>query len=89
MLLACFEVLTLLSHSGVDGMHLSDKKNWLTQWNRLLFPMSHKWWEVCTCMNTVCGAGVAVYNHWTGLLEWTTGMDYWTDLFFLHHFYDL
>ena len=23
----------------------------------------------------------AVNNHWTGLLEWTTGMDYWTDLF--------
>ena len=34
-------------------------------------------------------AYVAVYNHWTGLLErttewtteWTTGMDDWTDLF--------
>ena len=25
----------------------------------------------------------AVNNHWTGLLEWTTGMDYWTDLFVL------
>ena len=25
----------------------------------------------------------AVNNHWTGLLEWTTGIDYWTDLFVL------
>ena len=25
--------------------------------------------------------GAAVNNHWTGLVEWTTGMDYWTDLF--------
>ena len=24
---------------------------------------------------------MAVNNRWTGLLEWTTGMDYWTDLF--------
>ena len=23
---------------------------------------------------------LAVNNHWTGLVEWTTGMDYWTDL---------
>ena len=22
----------------------------------------------------------AVNNHWTGLLEWNTGMDYWNDL---------
>jgi len=20
------------------------------------------------------------YNHWTGLLDWTTGLDYWTGL---------
>ena len=20
------------------------------------------------------------YNHWTGLLDWTTGLDYWTRL---------
>ena len=25
----------------------------------------------------------AVNNHWTGLLEWTTGMDYWTSHRFL------
>ena len=23
----------------------------------------------------------AVNNHWTGLLDWTTGLDYWTDQF--------
>jgi len=23
-----------------------------------------------------------VSNHWTGLLDWNTGMDYWTDIFF-------
>ena len=23
--------------------------------------------------------GVSI--HWTGLLDWTTGLDYWTDLF--------
>ena len=32
----------------------------------------------------------AVTNHWTGLLEWTSGMDYWTDLFCTkNHFYGL
>ena len=23
---------------------------------------------------------VAVNNHWTGLVDWTGGLDYWTDL---------
>ena len=23
----------------------------------------------------------AVYNRWTGLVDWTSGLDYWTDLF--------
>ena len=22
-----------------------------------------------------------VTNHWTGLLDWNTGLDYWTDIF--------
>jgi len=22
-----------------------------------------------------------VYIHWTGLLDWNTGLDYWTDIF--------
>ena len=25
-----------------------------------------------------CGVGWGVTNHWTGLLDWTTGLDYWT-----------
>ena len=29
----------------------------------------------------VVGKELAVYSQWTGLLEWTTEMDYWTDLF--------
>jgi len=28
------------------------------------------------CMNNP-----VVCNHWTGLLDWNTGMDYWTDIF--------
>ena len=24
---------------------------------------------------------MVVYNHWTGLLDWNTGLDYWTDIF--------
>jgi len=24
---------------------------------------------------------LVVSNHWTGLLDWNTGMDYWTDIF--------
>ena len=24
-----------------------------------------------------------VTNHWTGLLDWNTGLDYWTDIFFV------
>ena len=27
----------------------------------------------------------AVYNHWTGLVDWTGGLDWWTDL--KNHFY--
>ena len=23
---------------------------------------------------------LAVYNHWTGLVDWTGGLDWWTDL---------
>ena len=23
----------------------------------------------------------AVYNRWTGLVDWTSGLDYWTDRF--------
>ena len=26
------------------------------------------------------GSVTAVCNHWTGPLDWTTGLDYWTDL---------
>ena len=29
--------------------------------------------------------GVAVYNHWTGLVDWTGGLDWWTDT--KNHFY--
>ena len=24
-----------------------------------------------------------VTNHWTGLLDWNTGLDYWTDIFLI------
>ena len=24
---------------------------------------------------------LVVYNQWTGLLDWNTGLDYWTDIF--------
>jgi len=24
---------------------------------------------------------MVVSNHWTGLLDWNTGLDYWTDTF--------
>jgi len=24
---------------------------------------------------------MVVSNHWTGLLDWNTGMEYWTDIF--------
>ena len=24
---------------------------------------------------------VVVYNHWTGLVDWTSGLDYWTQVF--------
>ena len=27
----------------------------------------------------------AVYNHWTGLVDWTGGLDWWTDI--KNHFY--
>ena len=28
----------------------------------------------------VCTFELGVTNHWTGLLDWTTGLDYWTGL---------
>ena len=28
---------------------------------------------------------MAVYNHWTGLVDWTSGLDWWTDI--KNHFY--
>ena len=31
------------------------------------------------CMQVVCNRGVSI--HWTGLLDWTTGLDYWTGIF--------
>ena len=38
----------------------------------------------------VVGKELAVYNQWTRLLEWTTGMGYWTDLFCTkNYFYGL
>ena len=31
------------------------------------------------CVHTHSSAKMkAVNNHWTGLLDWTTGLDYWT-----------
>ena len=29
---------------------------------------------------------LAIYNHWTGLVDWTGGLDWWTDT--KNHFYD-
>ena len=34
--------------------------------------------------NDICqkeALGVAVTIHWTGLLDWNTGLDYWTEVF--------
>ena len=25
---------------------------------------------------------MVVYNHWTGLVDWTGGLDWWTDIFY-------
>ena len=36
-----------------------------------------------TCDN-VCRV---VYNQWTELLDWNTGMDYWTDIFWFVHIF--
>ena len=29
----------------------------------------------------IWATGWGVTNHWTGLLDWNTGLDYWTDIF--------
>ena len=39
------------------------------------------YWALLTCN----GFYQAVYNHWTGLVDWTGGLDWWTDL--KNHFY--
>jgi len=31
------------------------------------------------CPLWLSGRGVSI--HWTGLLDWNTGLDYWTDVF--------
>ena len=61
--------------------------------------ISHTFSGVCDRQNTILiqarwlmlpASTRAVTNHWTGLLEWTSGMDYWTDLFCTkNHFYGL
>ena len=28
-----------------------------------------------------------IFSHWTGILEWNTGMDYWTDIFLVLHIF--
>ena len=35
------------------------------------------------------GSNLVVYNHWTGLVDWTGGLDWWTGLvdWFKNHFY--
>ena len=38
--------------------------------------------STCTCLEKDEDQYVmAVYNRWTGLVDWTSGLDYWTDLF--------
>ena len=47
-------------------------------------PINLRRWRIkvdskcCLCENQL-PAGVSI--HWTGLLDWTTGLDYWTDIF--------
>jgi len=31
----------------------------------------------------ILGIYMVVSNHWSGLLDWNTGMDYWTDIFLI------
>ena len=34
-----------------------------------------------TVTSSDCWLSWAVYNRWTGLVDWTSGLDYWTDRF--------
>ena len=36
-----------------------------------------------TQLNTKLAPKRGVSIHWTGLLDWNTGLDYWTELFFI------
>jgi len=29
----------------------------------------------------LCSVGWGFVEHWTGLLEWTAGLEYWTNIF--------
>jgi len=42
----------------------------------ILLPNNH--------MNCARDMYIVVSNHWTGLLDWNTGMDYWTDIFLVY-----
>ena len=35
-------------------------------------------WHKCGSLQQGLQTDKAVNNHWTGLLDWTTGLDYWT-----------
>ena len=41
--------------------------------------------EIITWACRILGLQSAVCNQWTGPLDWTTGLDYWTGSFFVLH----
>ena len=38
-------------------------------------------WRVFYCFNVSAPQPTGVTIQWTGLLDWNTGLDYWTDIF--------
>ena len=74
--------LKLNRHSGADlqlmGLYAHE---YMQTWNQL-HRMCTKLATIFVGRDLVLGTSCrAVYNRWTGLVDWTSGLDYWTDRF--------
>ena len=48
--------------------------------NHTQIPQKYAHKLVSAYPQSVASGIMAVYNHWTGLVDWTGGLDWWTDI---------
>ena len=62
------------------GWLATDNIHWASKVRILLYPLCGVYMFDTIVWQTLFAA---VYNWWTGLVDWTGGLDYWTDQFLL------